>query len=147
MESAVDDFIQELKEQILEETKDAYGEIAYKRWLNPLYKGAMDEPDAFARLSGGCGDTMEIYLKFKNNRVKKASYQTDGCGSSNVCGSFAAEMSIGRSPDELLEITGEAISEKVGGLPGDDEQCASLAAQTIHTALNAWLNRHETSES
>ncbi|MBW2608732.1 MAG: iron-sulfur cluster assembly scaffold protein [Deltaproteobacteria bacterium] len=144
MEGAVDDFVQELKKQIIEETKAAYGEIAYQRWRNPLFKGAMDNPDAFARLSGGCGDTMEIYLKFENNRVKEASYQTDGCGSSNVCGSFAAEMSIGRSPDQLLEITEDAISEKVGGLPKDDEQCALLAAQTIHMALNAWLNRPET---
>ena len=147
MIGAIDDFVQELNEQILEETKDAYGETAYKRWLNPLYKGKMDNPDAFARLSGGCGDTMEIYLKFKNNKVKEASYQTDGCGSSNVCGSFAAEMSIGRSPDELQEITGEAIAEKVGGLPKDDEQCALLAAQTIHMALNAWLNKHGISDS
>jgi NifU-like protein involved in Fe-S cluster formation len=44
----------------------------------------------------------------------------DGCGSSIVCGSFAAEMAVENNPDELLEITGEAILKKLGKLPEED---------------------------
>ena len=56
---------------------------------------------------------MEIFLRFENDRVKEASFQADGCGSSIVCGSFAAEMSLGKTPDELLEISGQAILQKL----------------------------------
>ena len=82
---------------------------------------------------------MEIYLKFGDNRVKEAVYQTDGCGSSNVCGSFAAEMSLGKNPDELLEITGEKILKKLGRFPQEEEHCAFLAAETLQEALNNFL--------
>ena len=82
---------------------------------------------------------MEIFLKFENEQVKEASFQTDGCGSSNVCGSFAAEMALGKSPDELLSVTGEAIIEKLGGLPKEEEHCAFLAAETLQEALNCYM--------
>ncbi|MBW1861382.1 MAG: iron-sulfur cluster assembly scaffold protein [Deltaproteobacteria bacterium] len=139
MGSNMDDFLQDLQEQIFEETREAYGEIGYKRWLNPLYMGSMKDSDGYASLKGVCGDTMETFLKFENDRVKEASFQTNGCGSSTVCGSFAVEMSIGKNPDELLEITGEAIMEKLGGLPKEDEHCAFLAAETLHEALNNYM--------
>lgn len=136
MSGSLDDFVHELREQIFEETREAYGEIAYQRWLNPLFRGVMTDPDGHAILRGVCGDTMEIFLKFENGRVKEASFQTDGCGSSTVCGSFVAEMSIGKGPDGLLEITAEAIMKRVGRLPKEDEHCAFLAAETLHEALN-----------
>ncbi|MFC1535081.1 iron-sulfur cluster assembly scaffold protein [Thermodesulfobacteriota bacterium] len=113
--------------------------MVYERWLNPTYMGVISDPDGYACQKGTCGDTMEIFLKFENEQVKEASYQTDGCGSSNVCGSFAAEMALGKSPDELLYVTGEAIIEKSGGLPKDEEHCAFLAAETLQEALNYYM--------
>ncbi|MBW1766914.1 MAG: iron-sulfur cluster assembly scaffold protein [Deltaproteobacteria bacterium] len=139
MDKSLDDFAQRLQEQIFEETKEAYGEVVYRRWRNPLYLGSMSDPDGFARVKGTCGDTMEVYLKFGDSRVKEAAYRTDGCGSSNVCGSFAAEMSIGKSPDEILEITGEKILNKLGEFPEEEEHCAFLAAETLHEALNDYM--------
>jgi len=139
MDKTLDNFVKRLQKQIFEEAKDVYGEIAYRRWQNPLYSGSMSDPDGFARVKGKCGDTMEIYLKFGNSRVKEALYQTDGCGSSNVCGSFAAEMSIGKSPEEILGITGKKILNKLGGLPKEEEHCAFLAAETLQGALNDYM--------
>ncbi len=82
---------------------------------------------------------MQIFLKFENDRVCDAAYLTDGCGSSTVCGSFAAEMAIGKNPDELIEITGDAILEKLGRFPEEDRHCAFLAAETLQEALNRYM--------
>ena len=139
MNDTFDNFVQKLQKQIYKDTKETYGIAAFERWLNPLYMGSIDNPDGYARVKGSCGDTMEIFLKFENERVMGASYRTDGCGSSNVCGSFAAEMALGRSLDELLEITGEAILEKLGGLPKEEEHCAFLSAETLQEALNDYM--------
>ncbi|MGD2124531.1 MAG: iron-sulfur cluster assembly scaffold protein [Desulfobacteraceae bacterium] len=139
MSDKVDDFVQEIKDQIFEETKEAFGEAAYQRWLNPLYKGSVDDPDGYASLQGRCGDTIEIYLKFNGEQVDKAAFQTDGCGAITVCGSFAAEMAIGKTPEEILEITGEAIIEKLGGIPKEEAHCASLASETLQEALNNYM--------
>jgi nitrogen fixation NifU-like protein len=128
MEESLDDFVSELKNQIVEELKESYGEKTYQRWLKLVYMGSMKDPDGYACLNGVCGDSMKIFLKFKGERVKEASFQTDGCGSSQVCGSVAAELAQGKSPDEILEVTGEMIMEELGGLPADDALCAFLAA-------------------
>ena len=92
-----------------------------------------------AKVKGKCGDSIEIFLKFENNRITQASFLTDGCGPSFVCGSYAAEMAIGKDPDELVGITGEVILEKLGGLPEENEHCAFLAAESLQEALNDYM--------
>ena len=139
MSSELDDFVQDLQNRIYDETREAYGDIAFERWLNPLYMGSIDNPDGYGRVTGSCGDTMQIFLKFENDRISEASFQTDGCGSSAVCGSFAAEMALGKNPEEITEITGEKILGKLGGLPKEDEHCAFLSAETLQDALHEYM--------
>ena len=136
MSDPLDGFIDGLQDQIFQETRAAYGDLAFERWQNMRHMASMANPDGYARVTGSCGDTMEIFLKFQNDRVQKASFQTDGCGISAVCGSFAAEMALDKGPDEILEITGEKILEILGGLPQEDRHCAFLAAETLQEALN-----------
>ena len=134
-----DDFARNLQAQIFEETKQAYGAAAFDRWLHPKFMGKIEQPDGYARVTGPCQDTMEIFLRFEEGRVSDSSFQTDGCGSSAVCGSFAAEMARGKSPDELLEVTGDAILKRLGGLPKEDEHCAQLAGETLQEALHDYM--------
>jgi nitrogen fixation NifU-like protein len=141
MSSELDDFVAELQEQILDETRAAYGEAAYERWLHPRYKGRIEDPDGFAVLTGHCGDTMTMFLKFEGDGVLEAAFETDGCGASVICGSFAAEMAIGKTPDQLIEISGEAILERLGGLPKSDEHCAFLAGETLQAALEDYMKK------
>ena len=141
MEDPLDDFVQKLQKQIDEETRVAWGDLAFQRWLEPLYMGAMKNADAWGRVTGRCGDTMEIFLRFEADKVKEASFQTDGCGSSLICGSFAAEMSLGKTLEELVDITGDQILEVLGGLPEEDRHCAFLAAETVQEAFNHYMIR------
>jgi nitrogen fixation NifU-like protein len=130
-----DSIIEKLQNQIFEEAKEALGQLGFQRWRNPIYRGRMDNPDAHARIKGTCGDTMEIFLKFEQGRVKDASFHTDGCASSTVCGFLAAEMAIGKDPDQLSKITGETILKILGRFPKEDEHCAFLSAETLQEAL------------
>lgn len=141
MSEDLDRFVNELQEQIYEETKDAYGETAFKRWLKPQYMGRIADPDGYARVTGSCGDTMQMFLKFRDDRVEEASFVTDGCGSSTVCGSYAAEMALGKTPDEVVCMTGDEILERLGGLPEEDEHCAFLAVETLQEALSDYMKR------
>jgi nitrogen fixation NifU-like protein len=141
MSDELDDFVRDLKEQIFAETREAYGEIAFQRWRNPLFIGSIMEPDGYACVRGGCGDTMEFFLKFEDDRVLEASFQTAGCGSSTVCGSIAAELAIGKKPDEIKEITGEAVIHKLGRIPKDDEHLPFLAVETLRNALDDYLTK------
>jgi len=86
---------------------------------------------------------MEIFLKFENDHVKQVSYFTDGCASSSICGSFAAELAIGKDPDELTDISGVTVLEKIGRLPAADRHCADLAAATLQEALSDYMTRNQ----
>ena len=130
---------QEPKGKMLKEEEDFFSSSAYERWLNPIYRGSIDNPHGHARLTGKCGETIEIGLKFDRERVSQAAFETDGCAAITVCGSFAAEMAIGKSPDEVLEITGETIMEAVGSFPKEEAHCAFLAAETLQEALHDYM--------
>jgi nitrogen fixation protein NifU and related proteins len=138
MVEKLNDDVKNLQKEILLKN-DGYGVAAFDRMLNPLYRGAFPNPDGYARVTGPCGDTMEIFLRFNDDRIKKAAFETDGCGSSAVCGSFAAEMAFGKSPDELLDVTGDRILEEMGGAPEKEQHCAFLAGETLQEALSNYM--------
>ncbi len=137
----IDLLVQRFQEEMLQEARKTYGETFFARWQNPLYMGCMNDADATACLKGSCGDTMTIYLKFENNRVKDAAFQTDGCAPSIVCGSYAAELSFDKDPAALLDISAQNIIERLGYLPEAVQHCAFLAASTVHEAVNHYMRR------
>jgi nitrogen fixation NifU-like protein len=104
-------------------------------WLNPH----VESPDGKARITGSCGDTMEISLKFRNERVTEAAYGTNGCAYSLNCICAAADLAKGKTPDEILVIDPELIQQSVGGLPQDQMHCARLSVETLHTALEDYM--------
>ena len=58
-----------------------------------------------------------------------------------VCGSFAAELALGKTLDELVEITSETILKILGSFPEESRHCAFLAAETLQEALNDYMIR------
>ncbi|GAB4348237.1 MAG: hypothetical protein Kow0099_30700 [Candidatus Abyssubacteria bacterium] len=136
---AFDAFLEELQQHILEEARRDFGEKVFDRWQKPLYMGVMHDADGWATVKGTCGDSMTIFLKFDDDRVCSALFQTDGCGATVVCGSYAAEMALGKTPESLLEISGESILTELGGLPEEHRHCAFLAAAALHAAVDNYM--------
>ncbi|MDD2603326.1 MAG: iron-sulfur cluster assembly scaffold protein [Desulfobacterales bacterium] len=104
-------------------------------WLNPH----VASPDGKARVVGICGDVMEISLKFKDDRVSEGSSWTNGCAHSFNCVCAAVDMAKGKSAEEILDIDGTLIQNAVGGLPRDHWHCAGLAAETLHAAVDNYM--------
>ncbi len=141
MNEALDRFTEELKSQIFLEMKAAYGDPAFHRWMNPIHMGSMQDPDAHASLASVCGDVMEIFLRFEAGRVIEAKFRTNGCGATVVCGSFAAELALGKTANEILDIRGETILDRMGGLPVQERHCAYLAAEALQQASMDYMAR------
>lgn len=134
-----DAFVNKLQDKVFTEAKDALGEKGFERWRNPKFCGAIAGADSYARLTGECGDTMEMYIKIRNDRIEKAGYMTDGCSSSSIAGSFAAELAMGKNFEEVLDLQGTDVLEMIGRFPEAEEHCAHLAVRTIQEALNTFL--------
>lgn len=135
-----DEAARRLQEVILEDLRRTSGPAVIDHWQNPRNLGAIPNPDGYAKNTGSCGDTMEMFLRVVDQRVVACSFQTDGCGTTVVCGSAATELARGRSLVEVLGIvSAERILGVLGGLPDDSVHCAQLAAETLRRALADYL--------
>lgn len=105
--------------------------------LSPGLKSA----DGAARITGRCGDTMELGLRFDRGMVVTSSHWTDGCTYSFNCGLAAANLAKGKTAEALFDIDADMIQQAIGGLPTDYRHCAELAAQTLHAAADDYLRK------
>jgi len=101
----------------------------------------MNDPDGSAFIKGICGDSMEMYLIIKDDRVVEATFFTDGCSASRACGSTAARLASGKSLKDVLRISPADIIDAWGEIPGGNVHCAILAVSTLHKALADFLIR------
>lgn len=129
----------ELQNQIMVEMRQTYTETVIDHAMNPRNVGSIPGAGGFATVTGPCGDTMEIWLKVKDNKVADATFWTDGCGTSIACGSMATELTKGRNVAEALAIEQSKILEALGGLPEDSLHCALLASNALQAAIRDYL--------
>lgn len=128
-----------LEQSIMEDMRKLYSEKVIDYFLNPRNLGQIQAPDGFGKVTGPCGDTMEIYLRVKNGRVADATFWTDGCGPSIASGSMVTELVKGRSIAATGKITQDDILNALGGLPEESLHCALLAANTLKEAIRDYL--------
>jgi nitrogen fixation NifU-like protein len=129
----------ELEEFVIAEMRRVYSERVIDHFLNPRNLGEIPEADGFGRVTGPCGDTMEIWLRVRGDRITNATFWTDGCGPSIASGSMVTELVKGKGVREALKITNEDILDSLGGLPEESLHCALLAANTLREAIRDYI--------
>jgi nitrogen fixation protein NifU and related proteins len=130
---------QEHEDLIESKMREAYSEEVVDHALHPRNLGNMKDADAFGRITGPCGDTMEIWLKVRGNIIIAASFATDGCAATISTGSIATEMVKGKTLGEVLGISQQDILDALDGLPEGNQHCALLAANTLKKAAKDYL--------
>lgn len=135
MTSGLDD----LEGQVMAEMRKVYSEKAIDHAMNPRNVGNIPNADGFGTVTGSCGDTMEIWLKVKDGKVVKATFSTDGCGTSIACGSMVTEMITGKGIIEARRISQDDVLRSLGGLPEESTHCALLATNTVREAVRDYL--------
>ena len=128
-----------LEEYIMADMKSTYTETVIDHAMNPRNVGSIQDADGSASVTGPCGDTMDIWLKAKNDAVKEVTFWTDGCGTSIAAGSMVTELAKGKAIIGALRITQQDVLDALGGLPEESEHCALLAANTLKEAIKDYL--------
>jgi len=128
-----------LEEYIMADMRSTYIETVIDHAMNPRNVGSMLDADGFASVTGPCGDTMEMWLRVKEDRVVDATFWTDGCGTTIACGSMVTELAKGMSAVEAVRITQDDVLKALGRLPEDSLHCALLAANTLREAIRDYL--------
>jgi len=131
-----EEFAADLQDKIMRDLKKIYSPMILKHWQSPQNWGIMNNANGYGKVTGPCGDTMEISIKVENNKIVKCTFDTDGCGTSIACGSIITEMAQGKTIDKGRKITQNEVLQYCGGLPEGDKHCALLAVNTLHKAIN-----------
>jgi Mrp family chromosome partitioning ATPase len=84
---------------------------------------------------------MEIWLGVRDGRIHAATFATEGCASSQACGSVATCLAEGKSVTEARALGHKEILDALGGLPRESEHCALLAADALKAACEDHLER------
>ncbi len=121
----------------------SFSKKALERFTAPRNNEELEEPDGYARITGPCGDTMEIWLQVDDGIVTAASFQTTGCGPSHACGSMAAELAEGKTLPLVCRIEQQDILDALDGLPEEHTHCALLASNTLKAAAADFLKRRQ----
>ncbi|MBW2595306.1 MAG: iron-sulfur cluster assembly scaffold protein [Deltaproteobacteria bacterium] len=120
---------------VYEKAMEIYSEALIEHGTNPRNHGTIDHPDGYAKITGPCGDTVEMFLRMKDKKIEESKFNTDGCIFSIAACSIAAEMAEGKTVPECIGINQSAILGRLEKMPKDHEHCALLAAMTFQKAL------------
>jgi len=136
----------EIQKLIIDDARKIYSEMVIDHAMKPRNLGEMKEADGFARVTGPCGDTMEIWIKINGDAIVQCTFMTDGCGTSIASGSMVTELAIGKNMAEAQRISQQDVLVALGGLPHESEHCALLAVNTLKEAIRDCIATKETVE-
>ncbi len=120
-----------------------YSEKVIDHFTNPRNVGEIENASGVGTVGNAkCGDIMRIYLDIKDGVIKDAKFKTFGCGAAVATSSMATELIIGKTVEEALKVTNEAVMEALNGLPPVKVHCSVLAEEAIHAALKDYAEKN-----
>lgn len=119
-----------------------YTEKVMDHFTNPRNVGEIGDANGIGEVGNAkCGDIMRIYLKVEDDVIKDIKFKTFGCGAAIATSSMVTEMVMGKTLDEALKISNQAVAEALGGLPPAKMHCSNLAADALHEAIKDYIEK------
>lgn len=128
-------------EIFLEETM--YSEKVMDHFTNPRNVGEIPDADGVGTEGNPtCGDVMKISIKVEDGRIVDAKFRTFGCGAAIAVSSMVTEMVKGKTLEEALSLSKEAVANELGGLPPQKMHCSNLGADALKKAIEDYKSKH-----
>ncbi|GAB4489594.1 MAG: Fe-S cluster assembly scaffold protein NifU [Thermodesulfovibrionales bacterium] len=119
-----------------------YSDKVMDHFTNPRNVGDMEDADGVGTVGNPtCGDAMKIYIKIRDGKIIDAKFKTFGCGAAIAVSSMVTEMVKGKTLDEALAISKEAVANELGGLPPQKMHCSNLGADALKKAIEDYRAR------
>jgi len=119
-----------------------YSDEVMDHFFNPRNVGEIEDADGVGEVGNPtCGDIMVLYIKVEDDIITDAKFKTFGCGAAIASSSMATELIKGKPVSEAVELSKEAITEALGGLPGPKVHCSILAVEALKKAVADYRNR------
>jgi len=132
----LDELAEGLESMILEDAKKVFSETVIEYAYNPRNVGVINNADGVGKITGTCGDTVQISIRVENGKIQESKFITDGCGTSIACGSMLTEMIKDKTIEEALMINSNDLLRSLDGLPEEYVHCTVLAVDVLRAAID-----------
>ena len=120
-----------------------YSEKVMDHFSNPRNVGEIENASGSGTVGNAkCGDIMKMDILVEDGIIVDVKFKTFGCGAAIATSSMATEMVKGKSIEEALQLTNQAVAEALDGLPPVKMHCSMLAEQAIHAAIEDYRKKH-----
>jgi len=119
-----------------------YSKKLMELFKNPKNVGEIKNADGIGVVGNPtCGDTMTLYIKVKDNRIKDIKFKTFGCAAAIATSSMITEMAKGKTLEEAEKISPKEIVDELGGIPPIKYHCSVLAHEAIREAIKDYREK------
>jgi nitrogen fixation NifU-like protein len=121
------------------EAEELYTEIIIDLHRNPKNFGELDAPDL--TLSGGstvCGDQVIFHLRLEEGRITAIRFHGSGCVISRASESLLTELVLGRTVEEVLNLSADDVLQELGIALQLRRKCALLGLHVLREGLSKW---------
>jgi nitrogen fixation NifU-like protein len=108
---------------------------------HPHNTDSLINADGQGNAVGSCGDSLNVLIKIKDERIEAIRQTPNGCVYTVACGSAMSVLAKGRHLETALKIEPEDVEAVLGGLPDDHRHCARLAVNTLGEAIADYYHR------
>lgn len=110
-----------------------YSAIIDEHYQEPRNFGKIENPDEeIVETNPTCGDTVAMYVKLGDGKVKDIKYVAKGCLISVASASILSEEVMGKNMDDVLKMTKKDVLDKLGLTLGPArEKCALISFDAL----------------
>jgi nitrogen fixation NifU-like protein len=124
-------------------TEFPYSDKVMDHFMNPRNMGEIENPDGVGTVGNpSCGDVMRLFIKVEDGVIADARFKTFGCGAAIATSSMTTEMVKGKTVEDALKISNQAVAEALDGLPKVKMHCSVLAEDALRAALKDYYQKH-----
>jgi len=132
--------IHKFKDIVLIEEDEIYKENVLDHYKNPRNFGSIkDYTFKSKEFNSSCGDEIEIFIKFKNNKIIESKFIGRGCAISQASASMLTDILRGKTLDQVKSIHKKDILDLLGIQVGIVRMnCALLPLKSLHNGVNRY---------
>ena len=121
-----------------------YAPEVIDHFQNPRNVGEIENADGVGQVGNPvCGDVMKLTVKIDDGVISDVKFKTFGCGAAVATSSMVTELVKGKTIDEALAISNQAVADALDGLPPQKMHCSNLAADALHLAIDDYLAKQK----
>ncbi len=119
-----------------------YSEKVMDHFSNPRNVGEIENADGVGTVGNAkCGDIMRMFIVVEDGVITDVKFKTFGCGAAIATSSMATELVKGKTLEEALKLTNQAVADALDGLPPVKMHCSMLAEEAIKAAIEDYMQK------